>query len=301
VSAKRVIGVDLGGTKILAGALDGEGRVLERHEVPTPTASQDDVLEAIAAAIEPLVPAGVDALGFGIPSVLDRRTGTALGSINIPLAGVAVGAELGQRFGVPAAVENDGTVAALAEWRLGAGRGRDSLVMLTLGTGVGGGVVLDGALYRGWAELGHVVVVADGPPCQGTCTGRGHLEAFASGNAADRAAERLWGEGANAELLVERAEAGDVEARGALREIGRLLGAAIGTFTNIFNPDLVVVGGGFGLAASAFVLPPALEVARREALEPARAGLAIVPAELGSDAGLIGAGQLALEALGADG
>jgi glucokinase len=301
VSAKRVIGVDLGGTKILAGALDGEGRVLERHEVPTPTASQDDVLEAIAAAIEPLVPAGVDALGFGIPSVLDRRTGTALGSINIPLAGVAVGAELGQRFGVPAAVENDGTVAALAEWRLGAGRGRDSLVVLTLGTGVGGGVVLDGALYRGWAELGHVVVVADGPPCQGKCTGRGHLEAFASGNAADRAAERLWGEGANAELLVERAEAGDVEARGALWEIGRLLGAAIGSFTNIFDPDLVVVGGGFGLAASAFVLPPALEVARREALEPARAGLAIVPAELGSDAGLIGAGLLALEALGADG
>jgi glucokinase len=301
VSAKRVIGVDLGGTKILAGALDGEGRVLERHEVPTPTGSQEEVLEAIAAAIEPLVPAGVDALGFGIPSVLDRRTGTALGSINIPLAGVAVGAELGQRFGVPAAVENDGTVTALAEWKLGAGRGRDSLVVLTLGTGVGGGVVLDGALYRGWAELGHVVVVADGPPCQGKCTGRGHLEAFASGNAADRAAERLWGEGANAELLIERGEAGDVEARGALWEIGRLLGAAIGSFTNIFDPDLVVVGGGFGLAASAFILPPALEVARREALEPARAGLAIVPAELGSDAGLIGAGLLALEALGADG
>lgn len=301
MSANRVIGVDLGGTKILAGALDGEGRVLERHEVPTPTGSQEEVLDAIAAAIEPLVPAGVDALGFGIPSVLDRRTGTALGSINIPLAGVAVGAELGQRFGVPAAVENDGTVTALAEWRLGAGRGRDSLVVLTLGTGVGGGVVLDGALYRGWAELGHVVVVADGPPCQGKCTGRGHLEAFASGNAADRAAERLWGEGANAELLVERGEAGDVKARGALWEIGRLLGAAIGSFTNIFDPELVVVGGGFGLAASAFVLPPALEVARREALEPARAGLAIVPAELGSDAGLIGAGLLALEALGADG
>ena len=97
--------------------------------------------------------------------------------------------------------------------------------MLTLGTGVGGGVVLDGALYRGWAELGHVVVVADGPPCQGTCTGRGHLEAVASGNAADRAADALWGEGATAELLVDRAEAGDEAALEALTAIGHLLGA----------------------------------------------------------------------------
>ncbi len=140
-------------------------------------------------------------------------------------------------------------------------------------------------------------MVADGPPCQGTCTGRGHLEAVASGNAADRAAIALWGEGATAELLVDRAEAGDEAAIEALTQIGRLLGAAIGTFTNIFSPELVVVGGGFGLAASRFLFPPALEVARREALEPARAGLRIVAAELGSDAGLVGAGLLALEAL----
>ena len=195
MSAKRVIGVDLGGTKILAGALDGDGRVLARNEVATPTGSQEELLEGIAAAIEPLARDGLDALGLGVPSVVDPSSGVALGSINIPLADVALVEDFGRRFGVPVAVENDANVAALAEWKLGAGRGRSSLVMLTLGTGVGGGIVLDGGLYRGWAELGHVVVVADGPPCQGNCTGRGHLEAVASGNAADRAAVRLWGEG----------------------------------------------------------------------------------------------------------
>ena len=298
MSAPIVIGVDLGGTKILAGSIDGEGRVLDRREVPTPTGSQAELVEGIVAAIEPLADAGVAALGFGIPSVIDRTTGQALGSNNIPLEDVALGQVLSERFGVPAAIENDANVATLAEWRLGAGRGVDNLIMLTLGTGVGGGLVLDGALYRGWAELGHVVVVADGPPCQGNCTGRGHLEALASGNAADRAAEKLWGEGATAELLVGRASEGDTAALEALAGIGHLLGAAISSFVNITGAELVVVGGGFGSAASEFLFPSALEIARREALlATSGAALRIVRAELGSDAGLIGAGLLAHEAL----
>ena len=298
MSPKRVIGVDLGGTKILAGSIDGEGRVLARHEVPTPTGSQAELLEGIAAAVEPLVDATTAALGFGIPSIIDHKTGQALVSNNIPLQDVAVGRLMSERFGVPAAVENDGNLAALAEWRLGAGRGAENMVMLTLGTGVGGGLVLDGALYRGWAELGHMVVVADGPPCQGNCTGRGHLESLASGSAGDRAAEKLWGEGATAELLVGRASEGDAAALEALAGIGHLLGAAIGSLLNIFGTELVVIGGGFGTAAAEFLFPQALEIARREALlDSSRVGLRIVTAELGSDAGLIGAGLLALETL----
>jgi glucokinase len=297
VSAKQVIGVDLGGTKILAGAIDVDGRVIERHEVATPTTSQEELVDAIAEAIEPLAGTGVQAIGLGIPSVLDRRTGRALGSINIPLTDFALNDLISERFGVPVAVENDANVAALAEWKLGAGKGAENLVLLTLGNVVGGGVIIDGALYRGWAELGHTVVVADGPPCQGTCTGRGHLEAVASGSAADRAAEKLWGEGATAELLVGRAEEGDPAALEALAGIGHLLGAAIGSFVNIFAPELTIVGGGFGIAASDFLFPSAQDVAVREALEPARAGLRIVKAELGSDAGLIGAGLLAFEAI----
>jgi glucokinase len=298
VSAQRVIGVDLGGTKILAGVVDGDGTVLARNEVPTPTTSEAELLDGMAAAIEPLAAEGLDALGFGIPSVIDRATGRALGSNNIPLEDVVLGEVMGERFGVPAAVENDANLATLAEWKLGAGRGVNDLVMLTLGTGVGGGVVLEGALYRGWAELGHIVVVADGPPCQGNCTGRGHLEVVASGSAADRAAEKLWGPGATAELLVGRAEEGDAEALEALAGIGHLLGAGIGSLYNIFAPELTVVGGGFGTAAFQDVLPAALEVARREVVaESARGSVRIVPATLGKDAGLIGAGLLAREAL----
>ncbi|MGI9111785.1 MAG: ROK family protein [Gaiellaceae bacterium] len=293
--SQRVIGVDLGGTKILAGVLDRDGSILERHEVPTPARSQDELVEGIAAAVDRLLDPGVAALGFGVPSVLDAD-GRSLDSNNIPLAGIALADVLGKRFGLPAAVENDANAAALAEWRLGAGREADALVMLTLGTGVGGGVVLDSGLYRGWAELGHVVVVVDGPPCQGNCTGRGHLEAIASGNAADRAAEELWGAGSTAEQLVERARGEDREALEALERIGRLLGAAIGSLVNIFGVRLIVVGGGFGAAASDFLFEPALETARREAVPPGR-DLRIVKAELGKDAGLVGAGLVAFEAL----
>jgi glucokinase len=299
VSAPRVIGVDLGGTKIATGSVDADGRVHERREVPTPVGSQEELLACIVDAIEPLAREGPAAIGFGIPSVIDRATGRALGSTNIPLRDVALADLMQERFGVPVVLENDGNVAALAEWRLGAGRGADDLVVLTLGTGVGGGLVLGGSLYRGIAELGHVVVAADGPPCQGNCSGRGHLEAVASGNAADRAAEKLWGEGATAELLVGRAEEGDAEALEALSGMGHLLGAAIGSFVNIFAPEIVIIGGGFGLAAFDFLYPSAFEVARRETVEPDVLPLRISRAELGSDAGLIGAGLLAFEAVGA--
>ncbi|MGZ8783282.1 MAG: ROK family protein [Gaiellaceae bacterium] len=299
MGTQRVIGVDLGGTKIATGLLDADGRVEERHEVPTPTVSQEELLEAISAAIEPLASRAA-AIGFGIPSVLDRSTGRVLGSTNIPLRDIPLAEVIQEQFGLPVAVENDGNAAAFGEWRLGAGRRARDLVMLTLGTGVGGGIVIGGDLFRGIAELGHVVVVADGPPCQGNCNGRGHLEAVASGSAADRAAEKLWGEGATSEQLVGRAGEGDAAALEALSGIGHLLGAAIGSFLNIFAPEVVVVGGGFGIAASDFLFPPAVEVARREAVEPDSLPLRLVRAELGAEAGLVGAGLLAFEALGAD-
>jgi glucokinase len=243
-----------------------------------------------------LADGSVGAVGIGIPSVIDPATGKALGSVNIPLRDVALADVLQERLGIPVVIGNDGNMAALAEWKLGAARDVGDMVMLTLGTGVGGGVVTGGSLYRGIAELGHVVVVADGPPCQGNCTGRGHLEAVASGNAADREAEKLWGEGANAELLVEQAQAGDAGAVEALAGIGHLLGAAIGSFVNTFGPQLVVLGGGFGIAAFDFLIDSANEIARRETVVP-ELGVRIVRAQLGSEAGLVGAGLLALEAL----
>jgi glucokinase len=297
VREERVIGVDLGGTKILAGVVDRDGTIGRTIEVPTPDGPQDDVLACVDDVVQDLLADGASAIGYGVPLNIDRRTGVGLRATNLPLHDVHFPNRAWARFELPAGVENDANAAALAEWRLGAGRGVTDLVMLTLGTGVGGGIVLDDRLYRGWAELGHIVVVADGPLCQGNCHGRGHLEAVASGLAADRAAAGLYGRGADAPVLVERARAGDTRAIEALAQIGHLLGLAIGSLVNVFDPDVVVVGGGFGAAAGALVLGPALESARREAIRPADETLRIVEAELGEEAGLIGAALVGFEAL----
>jgi glucokinase len=297
VAADRVIGVDVGGTKILAGAVARDGAVGRTIEVATPTSSQEAFLAELETLLEQLLAEGAGAIGVGVPMNIDRRTGIAHRAVNLPLESLDLGRRLRERFEVPVGLENDGNAIALAEWRLGAGRGVTDLVALALGTGVGGGVVLDGRLYRGWAELGHVVVDADGPPCQGNCHGRGHLEAVASGEAAERAARDLWGPDADAHTLVQQARAGDEAACVALDRIGHCLGLAIGSFANVFAPELFVVGGGFGIAAWELLRTPALEAARREALEPADEELRIVQAQLGDDAGLVGAGLVGFEAL----
>lgn len=297
VPPELVIGVDVGGTKILAGVVDREGRVHARTETHSPTTSEHEVLAALDSAVEGLLDDRISALGYGVPSNLERQTRRILRSCNLPLYDVDLVAHARTRFGLPVGIENDGNAAALAEWRLGAGRGASTLVMLTLGTGVGGGLVLDGRLYRSWVELGHVVLQAGGPPCQGNCHGRGHVEAFVSGSAADSAAVELYGEGADAHELVARAHAGDDAARAKLNEIGGLLGAFIGSLANVFDPEVVVVGGGFGEAAGDLLLAPAQEAARREAITPLDETLRVVPAELGGDAGLVGAALVAFEAL----
>ncbi len=292
-----VIGVDVGGTKMLAGLVARDGAVGRTVEVATPTTGQQQFLTQLDALLDGFAADGAGAIGVGVPMNLDRKTGLGLGAVNLPLRALDLAGHLRERFHVPVGVENDGNAIALAEWRAGAGRGTDDLVALALGTGVGGGVVLDGKLYRGWAELGHVVVDADGPPCQGNCHGRGHLEAVASGEAAERAAVELWGRGADAHRLVHEALDGHAEARSALERIGHYLGLAIGSFVNIFVPEVVVVGGGFGTAAWEHLREPALAAARREALQPADEQLRIVQAELGDDAGLVGAGLVGFEAL----
>jgi glucokinase len=291
-----VVGVDLGGTKTRAAVVDREGRLYDRLEFDTPETSERDVVAALDAAIESLLDDRIVALGYGIPSNLERGTRRILRSTNLTLDDFDLLGHARSKFGLPVGIENDGNAAALAEWRFGAGKDSSTIVMLTLGTGVGGGLVLDDRLYRGWAEVGHVVLQAGGPPCQGNCHGHGHIEALVSGTAADAVAVELYGADADAQVLVSRALEGDDEARRRLEEIGELLGAALGSLANMFDPDLIVVGGGFGLAAGELLLVPAQEAARREAIAPADTTLRVVPAELG-DAGLVGAGLVAFEAL----
>ena len=289
------IGVDLGGTKIAAGLVDREGTISERREWLTPTSTEEALLAGLEEAVEELLGADGVAVGVGVPSVIDRVTGRAVGSVNIPLTDVDIAGRLSERFGLPVGVENDANSATFAEWRHGAGRDVDSMVMLTLGTGVGGGAVIEGRLLRGLAEFGHIVIEHDGAPCQGTCTGRGHLEAYASGTAATAAARRAFGPAADAHRLVRLAREGDEQAVAILREIGRRLGSGIGSLVNVFDPELVVIGGGFS-AADDLILDPAREVMRREALEPAKDRVQIVRGALGTAAGLVGAAMIAFEA-----
>jgi glucokinase len=296
LDGERVIGVDLGGTKVLAGLVDREGGVEHRRERPTSVGSQEELLAGLDAAVEELLRDDVVALGFGIPSTIDHRTGEVQGSVNIPLRGLDFTARMSERFGLPTGIENDANAATLGEFAAGAGRGVQDMVMLTLGTGCGGGAVLNGRLYRGWAEFGHMVVEFDGLPCQGTCTGRGHLEPYVTGTAATLLAQAEYGTAADAHRLVRIAFEGDARAIEILAGMGRYLGAGIGTLINIFNPEVVVIGGGFA-AAGDFLLEPAREVVRRESLGDAGEKIRIVRAELGTAAGLIGAGLVGFEAL----
>ena len=295
VEAPVAIGLDVGGTKILSGHVDRNGQVLAEREVPSPDGSEEGVLAALDDAVEALLDDRVVAIGYGIPANLERGTGRILRAMNLPLDDVDLVLRSRERFGLPVGIENDASAATLSEWRRGAGHGTQNLVMLTLGTGVGGGIVIDGRLFRGWAELGHIVVQEGGEEC--TCGGRGHLEVLASGSAADRVAQGLFGRDADAHLLLERARVGDADARDALARIGGSLGAGIASLVNVFDPDLVVIGGGFGAAAGDLVLEPARIAARGDAIFPANGTLRVVPAELGSEAGLVGAGLVAFEAL----
>src|SRR5262245_30588564 len=294
--ANRVIGVDVGGTKILAGIVDRGGAVERHRETPTPRSSEAELLETLNGVVAELWDDDIGAIAFGIPSRIDREHSSILGSVNIPLEGVDLARRVRERFGVPVGLENDGNAAALAEFHAGAGRGTTTMVMLTLGTGCGGGVVLDGKLYRGWAEVGHMVIEVDGLPCYGACTGHGHLEAYVSGHAATSLAQAEFGAGVDAHRLVRLASEGNDRAREILYGIGRRLGAGIASLVNLFDPQVVVVGGGFS-AAGDFLLEPAREVLRRDALAPAGDEVRVVRAGLGTSAGMIGAGLVAFEIL----
>jgi len=300
MTATHAIGVDLGGTKILAGVVTREGEILRRHERPTPQHSQEQVVFELETAVRELLDDEICAIGFGVPSRVVQKRGLVVDTVNVELKNIELRPLMNDRFGLPIGLDNDANAATIAEWRVGAGRGVDDLVMLTLGTGLGGGVIANGRPFRGatgaGVELGHVVIVHDGRPCQGTCTGRGHLEPYVTGLAATVAAQEAFGPAVDAHRLVRLANEGDARAREILAEIGGYLGSGMGSFANIFEPALIVIGGGFGVAAWEHLIPRAEEVMRREALQPMREEVKVVRAELGTSAGLIGAGFVAFEA-----
>ncbi|MBJ7347773.1 MAG: ROK family protein [Thermoleophilaceae bacterium] len=320
---RRVIGIDLGGTKLAGGVVSEDLVVHHRAHRFSRGADQQAVLDRLVEVVEELrVQNGdeqpIEAVGLGIPCLIDQASGSAVMAVNLPLEDVPIRDLMSERLGLPVMIDNDANVAALAEQRFGAGKGKRDVVLLTLGTGVGGGIVLDGKVFRGssgaGAELGHIVVDADGPRCQGSCPNHGCLETFVSGTALARDAlalatakpdsqlGKLLAEGRDISgvLITELAFDGDADAIEILREAGEYLGVGITSLVNIFNPEVVVVGGG-AAAAGDLLLKPAREVLATRGLRPSRDQAQIVPAHFGAEAGMLGAAVLAMDACFADG
>jgi glucokinase len=292
----RVIGVDVGGTKVAVASLQ-DGVLGEVHRRPTEKTSPDALVDQLVEAIEDAGEA--DAVGLGIPSVIDAARGMAMSSVNIPLQHVPLRDILGKRLNIPVHVDNDASVAALAEAHSEDGTLlAQSVVMFTVGTGVGGGIVFGGRIYRGAtssaAEFGHTLVFADpkgGAPKPEAFPQPGSLERYAAGGSLDRlAADAGLGDGRGA---VEAAERGDSDAIECLRIIGERLGLAIANALNTFDPELIVIGGGVSTARE-FLLGPARRVAQEFTMRGLGSKTEIRIARYGVHAGVRGAALLAL-------
>jgi glucokinase len=305
-----VLGVDVGGTKVAVAAVEGV-TVHEATEDPTITDTTESLLEGIEAVVRRVIDrvGQPEAIGVGVPSQIDYATGIVETSVNIPLTGVPLREELGRRFGVPVFVDNDANCAALAEAHL---LGVDHLVMLTLGTGVGGGVVIDGMTFRGahglGAELGHMTLNPDGPPCPGNCPNHGCIEAYCSGQALERDATELASDKPDSRLaeaigedgkvsgpqLVQSADDGDPDALFIFENFGRMLGIAIAGYVNVFEPERLTIGGGLSRASHLF-LDRAIQEADNRALPALLRRTTIALAQGGTNAGMIGAAVLAAQ------
>ena len=313
-----IIGVDLGGTKISAGAVSQDGsRVAGVRSIPTQTElGAEGIVDRIVGVIEGVI---LDAtaetgatrkdfigIGIGAPGPLDRENGIVVVAPNLGWRDFPLRDRIHSRLGLPTVLDNDANCATVGEWWLGAARGGTTVVGITIGTGIGGGLIIDGRLYHGASdvagEIGHTTIDVNGRHCK--CGNYGCLEAYASGPAiATRAREALVREDTasmlpsmvngeleriTAETVYDAAKKGDGLANEIVRDTARYLGAGIATLLNVINPDVVVVAGGVTRAGEALFGPLRAE-ARRRAFKPAVEACRIVPAELPGTAGVVGA------------
>lgn len=316
-SDRYIIGVDLGGTNIVVGAMSADGsREYAMHEIPTRASlGADAVVERIVQLIERVAAETMAAtgapreaflgLGIGSPGPLDREKGLVIVTPNLGWRDFPLRDRVSEAVGMPATLDNDANCATLGEWWLGAAKGGRNVIGLTIGTGIGGGLILDGRLYHGASdaagEIGHATIESTGRRCG--CGNYGCLEAYASGPAiAERAREALAGgepsampamvggdlSRLTAALVYQSARDGDRLAQEVVRETARLLGAGVANLLNIFNPDVVVLAGGVTQAGDALFEPMRAEV-RRRAFKPAVDACRIVPGALQGKAGVVGA------------
>ena len=318
VSEGSALGIDVGGTKINGIRVARDGTVLRRDAVPTPADDADRTMAAMIALARELVDDDVIAIGVGAAGLVDANDGVLRFAPNLAWRELPIARRVTEALGIPCQVDNDANAAAWAEWRFGAGRGYRDMLLVAVGTGIGGGIVASRHLFRGAhgfaADVGHIIVEPGGPLCG--CGNHGCWEQVASGTALrrlgrraarehpDSVLARLAGGDADAVtgvLVTEAADGGDDVARGILAEVGRRLGEGIAGLVNTIDPQLVVVGGGVA-GAGHLLLEPA-RAAFHDTVEGVdhRPAVPIVAAQLGNDAGAIGAATLALEELGAGG
>jgi glucokinase len=313
---RRVIGIDAGGTKLLGGVVDAEMVVHHRVRRAWRGADRKETLDIFTDAVEEVRAAApdVEAIGFGIPALVERETGVSRWSNHLPLDGVPFRDLMSERLGLPVFVDNDGNASMLAEARGGAAAGARHAVMVCLGTGIGGGLWLNGEVYRGASghagELGHAVLQLHGPECPGDCPGIGCFEAHVSGSAIGREGVRVGearpdsalgrrlaaGREIDGAIVTEMAHDGDPDARAVLGLIGERLGFGLVGLVNTFNPEVIVIGGGAARGGD-LLLEPARAVIARHALPPAREEVRVLPAHYGDEAGMLGAAAMALESV----
>lgn len=310
-----VVGVDVGGTSLKAALVAEDGRVLGRMRTPTAldaerlAADISDVVAEIGRGWPP-----VAAVGIGLAASVEQPEGRPVAANNIALGSGLSAAALAGRIGIPVVLDNDGNAATVAEHRLGAGRGHRDIVVVVLGTGVGGGVVVDERLVRGGrglgAEPGHIVIDHDGPDCPSACPNRGCLEAFIGARALRRdllaaaeadpagAAGRALATGAEPgpELVGRLAAEGDEVSRHIIERAGRMLGVGLASLANLFAPSLIAIGGGVAGLGETVLVPARAEY--RSRVLPPHLDVPITPALLGAEAGMLGAALLALDLVG---
>lgn len=309
------VGVDVGGTRIAAGLVERKGRITKDAKRLTPKnngpfAVVDTIIDLVEEVTSGIHDSELAGIGIGIPGQIDFLRQSIEFCTNLPLAGVDVRGLVMSRTKREVTIDNDGNLAAFGESRWGAAKDARDFLMFTVGTGVGGGMFLNGEPYRGsrglGAEFGHVVIDLEGPPCP--CGGTGHIESYVSRPAlaakgkvvaeSYRGREILEAAGGQidevtAESVLIAAQRGDEAAREILLDAGQILGRAFVGFVNVFNPKLIVVGGGIGEVAD-FMVERAAEVMRCEALA-GRRDVVVTQAVLGNDAGILGAAALSFD------
>jgi glucokinase len=312
IAGGQAIGLDVGGTKIAAARVVADGSILAMERAPSPATDPVRILDAMVELAGRVRTDEVVAVGIGAAGLVDSATGVLAFAPNLSWRDVHLVDHVGGALGLPTIADNDATAAAWGEFRFGAGRGSRHLLLVTVGTGIGGGIVTDGRIYRGAhgfsAEIGHIIVEPGGPPCG--CGNQGCWEQVASGLAIQRAgqeaAERYphsgiarLAEGVPARVtgsvVTRAAQDGDETARSILAKVGRRLGEGIAGLVNVLDPDVVVVGGGAAAAGDLLLEPARRAFARSVEAPDDRPEVPLLQAELGNDAGVVGAAALALE------